>query len=56
MLTQLDPAFIAIAVLMWPVTRSTVFLSALYVSVYSRDEKRRAAAERVLRIVCGGRL
>ncbi|MEU4237111.1 hypothetical protein [Actinoplanes sp. NPDC026619] len=44
----------AVAFLLWPVIKSAVFLSALTISLCSRKKSRRATAERVLRMMCGG--
>jgi hypothetical protein len=40
---------IGIVLLIWPVTKSLVVMGAAATSMWSRDERRRRAAERILR-------
>jgi hypothetical protein len=47
-LDYIDPTTIAIAVLIWPATKSVVVMGAAAVSMWSRDERRRRAAERII--------
>ncbi len=49
MLEHLDPTMIGIALLVWPVTKSLIVVSAAATSMWSRDERRRKAAERIVR-------
>jgi hypothetical protein len=54
MLGHINPAMIAIAFLLWPLIKSVVFLATLTVYLCSREPARKAAAGRLLRILCGG--
>jgi hypothetical protein len=54
MLAHIHPAMIAIAFLLWPLIKSTVFLATLAVYLGARKPSRKAAAGRLLRILCGG--
>ncbi|MBM2617893.1 hypothetical protein JIG36_20255 [Actinoplanes sp. LDG1-06] len=53
MLDYLDPTVLGIALVIWPATRSLIVMGAAAITVYSRDERRRRAAERVLRALGG---
>jgi hypothetical protein len=44
-----DPILIGMAFLVWPATKSLVFAISAAMSMWSRDERRRRAAERILR-------
>jgi hypothetical protein len=48
----LDPTVIPFFILLvWPVTRSAVFLTAAVISLWSRKPARRAEARRLLRML-----
>ncbi len=48
----LDPTVIPFVILLvWPVTRSAVFLTAAAISLWSRKPARRAEARRLLRML-----
>jgi hypothetical protein len=49
---HLDPTVIPfIILLVWPVTRSAVFVAAAMISLWSRSASRRAQARRLLRML-----
>jgi hypothetical protein len=49
---HLDPTVIPLLVLLiWPVTRSAVFLAAAVISLWSHSPSRRAQARRLLRML-----
>ena len=50
---HIDPAMIGIVFLIWPVTKSVVVMYAVATTMWSRDEHRRKAAERILRVFAG---
>lgn len=54
MIEQFAPGLVAIGFILWPIMKSAVFLVALFTSLHTKNERRRARAERVLRILCGG--
>jgi hypothetical protein len=46
-----DPTLLPIALLIWPVTRSAVFMAAATVNLWSRKPNRRAEARRIMRLL-----
>jgi hypothetical protein len=48
-MNQLDPTMIGIAIIIWPCAKSLILMSAAATSMWSRNERRRRAAERILR-------
>ena len=46
-----DPSLLPVALLLWPATRSLVFMGAAAVNLWSRKPGRRAEARRLLRLL-----
>ena len=46
---HLDPTMIGIAFLIWPTAKSLIAIAAAATGMWSRDERRRRTAERILR-------
>jgi hypothetical protein len=46
-----DPTLLSVALLVWPATKSLVYMGAAAVSLWSRKPSRRAEARRLLRIM-----
>jgi hypothetical protein len=46
-----NAALPVISLFVWPIVKSTVFLTAAAMSVYSRRENRRSAARRLMQII-----
>jgi hypothetical protein len=46
-----DPILIGMAFLVWPATRSLIAVVAAAISMWSRDERRRRSADRILHAV-----
>jgi len=51
---QFDPTVIPVALLIWPITKSFVFMGAAAVNLWSRKPARRAEARRLLRLLNRG--
>jgi hypothetical protein len=51
MTEHLDPSLLPVALLIWPATRSLVFIGAAAVNLWSRKPSRRAEARRLLRMI-----
>ena len=49
MFENLDPLMIGIALFIWPAAKSLVVMGAAVVSMWSRDDRRRETAERIVR-------
>ena len=47
-LENLDPTLIAIAVLIWPITKSSIVMAAAAIRMWSRHEHRHKAADSIL--------
>ncbi len=48
----LDPILVPVlAILIWPLVKSSVFVTAAALSIWSRDESRRAAARHLVRLI-----
>jgi len=48
----LDPILVPLlAILIWPLVKSSVFLTAAAMSIWSRDARRRAAARHLVRLI-----
>ncbi|GAA4947344.1 hypothetical protein [Actinoplanes utahensis] len=54
MIEQFHPALFAVAFLLWPATKSIVFVSAAAISMWSRRAERKKAAERIMRMIQPG--
>ena len=48
-----DPGLLPVALLLWPATKSLVFMGAAAVNLWSRKPGRRAEARRLLRLLTG---
>lgn len=48
-----DPSLLPVALLLWPATKSLVFMGAAAVNLWSRKPGRRAEARRLLRLLAG---
>jgi hypothetical protein len=48
-----DPHLLPLALLLWPATKSLVFMGAAAVNLWSRKPGRRAEARRLLRLLTG---